>query len=117
MQDSEIIFTFTIHDKSLWQHLINLKYVFFILICFHLGQKNNDHQLFNMAMICTTDIVIEVFDLAPNWKRRYLLTIVLIIRNCCADRGDIWNPIFFENVFSKEKFHTEIPSAIEMTLE
>ena len=69
-----------------------------------------------MAMICATDIFIEVFDLAPSWKRRYLLTIDLIIRNCCADRGDLWNPIFFESVFSEERFHSKIPSIKEMVI-
>ena len=111
MQDSELNYTFVSTSSSLLHYLAISIYVTIIGISFELGHKKNDYQLFNMAAVCSIDIINEIFDLAPNWRRRYLLTIdsLLQIWFSIGDKGDLWpqDPDFHEKVFGKDKMKTE----------
>ena len=44
------------------------------------ANDQNDVQLLNMAIICVFDIITELFDIFPDWKRRQLLCLDELLR-------------------------------------
>jgi len=58
-----------------------------------------------MGMICLYDIIMELFDLVPNWRRRQFLILDEII-NIVYGNNDLWHEEFYNIAFSKEKLNS-----------
>ena len=70
-----------------------------------------------MAVVCSIDIVNEVFDLVPTWRKRYLLNIDLIIKLFKFVREDLWHPDLYKKVFNKDKEVTTSMSIADLNKE
>ena len=62
-----------------------------------------------MAMVCLLDIVVEAFDLAPNWKRRQLIVLDSILRMIYGHSG-LWYDEVYKKAFKKENIKEEVSS-------
>ena len=68
--ESENTFSFFNWNNPIHNHIIAINYLLVLLLSIQLGTKNYDYQLINLAFIGLFDIFVELFDLAPNWRRR-----------------------------------------------
>ena len=53
-----------------------------------------------MAVVCSIDLLNEIFDLVPNWRKRYLLNIDTSIKMFKFVNDDLWHPDLHNRVFN-----------------
>lgn len=81
-------------------------YMLLLMLAVKLGFEHRDNQLINMGLICIIDIIVEVLDLVPNWRRRQLLILDEIIQIIYGSK-DLWHPSVFIRAFAEEKIGKE----------
>lgn len=89
LRDSENTFSYFQKDRPYFSHIITSNYLLILMLCLMLGFDHRDNQLINMAVICTLDVVVELFDLVPNWRRRQLLILDELIQ-IVYSKKDLW---------------------------
>lgn len=64
-----------------------------------------------MAIICVFDIVTEIFDIFPDWKRRQLLCLDELLR-VIYENSELWHIELFKYAFHKDRNHKKINASI-----
>jgi len=108
LRDSETTYSFFQKDKPYFSHLLTSNYLLVLMLSIMLGFEHRDNQLVNMALICVIDIVVELLDVVPNWRRRQLLILDEIIWIIYGNK-ELWYMQVYIQVFE-----TDQPKEISM---
>lgn len=106
LRDSENTLSYFQKKRTYFQHLVMTNYLLLLMLAIKLGFEHRDNQLINMGLICIIDIVVEVFELVPNWRRRQLLILDEVIQIIYGSK-DLWHPQVYIKAFAQDKMGKE----------
>jgi len=73
-----------------------------LLIGLMLGSEHQDHKLVNAVLICLFDVLMELFDIVPNWRRRQFLLLDGFVKLIYGE-SELWYDEVRKTAFTREK--------------
>ena len=94
---------FTDMNNPLLLYIISANFLLMLMLILNWAFEESDNQIINMVIICFFDVIVDGFQIFPNWQRRQMLLIDEILRIFYGE-ADLWHIEIYQQAFRQENF-------------
>lgn len=88
-------------NNPLLLYMFSANYLLLLILILQWAFEVQDNQVVNMVVICFYDVIIDGFQIFPNWHRRQMLLIDEILR-IFYDEADLWHIEIYQHAIRPE---------------